>query len=82
MNQAVELLEIPHHLLANGFVLDELRAQAKAGDGGAQIMAHGRKHGGALLHETLDPVAHEIEGARRLSHLFGAVLGQRRVIRS
>ena len=57
-------------------VFDELGAQAKRGDGRAQIVRHGGKHLRSILNETVETIMHAIEGAGGLANVDRADLRQ------
>ena len=77
---AGHLVEVAQHLRSRGLVLDELRPQAQARDGRAQVVADRRQHAGSILHHAPDALAHAVQGARGRANLVRAPLGQGRGI--
>ena len=59
-------------------VFNEVGAEFQARQHGAQVVADGGQHYGAVIDETAQALLHQIEGARRVAQFAGSLFGQSR----
>ena len=72
LEHGLHLVDVVAQRLELGTVLEQSELEAKAGQHGAEVVAHAGQHDGALLDMALDAVAHLDEGVGRLAHLARA----------